>query len=143
MTSQDKNTLFNYFPTKLKQQLANKEIKSDKKVVLNSVKSNKKSKIILGSKLLDNSKNLVSNINKKQEVKEFAFEKSKKLPLNTKQQVLSAIVSFWKVKNVDKNEKQKGFEKILKKSHFFNICTMVFKKECEKKDLFSQNSKTQ
>lgn len=145
MNNQPTNKLFDYFPKELKKVVVEKFIEDSKKKRLDEKVSTEKvikTSPTSKSPQTKSKGNTSSNIKTRtREVKEFAFDKHKKLPLDTKQQVLSALVAFWKVKNIDKYEKLEGFQKILKKCEFFNICTMGFNKECENRGLFSQNLK--
>jgi hypothetical protein len=57
---------------------------------------------------------------------EFAFPRVKKLPLETKRNVLSAMTHFFNVKNVNSEDMGIAYKKIIKKAELFEICTMVF-----------------
>ena len=63
---------------------------------------------------------------KKEESKDFAFPRVKKLPLETKRNVLSAMTHLFNVKNIKPEEMELAYKKIIKKAELFEICTMVF-----------------
>lgn len=128
-----KTKLFEVFPLELQKVVVDKYIKDSKE---KHSKDKGKDKDKSFKKVLGSNSKIKKTI--KKEVKEYAFNKSKKLPLDTKNQVLSAIKFFWKVKNVDQYEKEEGFHKIVKKCEIFSICTMGFKKDCENNKLFRQ-----
>lgn len=83
--------------------------------------------------------------NKKREVNsiEFAFPRVKKLPLETKRNVLSAITHFFNVKNVNSGDMEEAYKKILKKAELFEICTMVFISKYESYLSSRESSNTQ
>ena len=62
---------------------------------------------------------------------EFAFDRAKKLPLETRRNVLSALNHFFNVKNVTKEEKEIAYKKVIKKAEFFKLCTMAISKQYE------------
>jgi hypothetical protein len=64
-------------------------------------------------------------------LKDFAFPRVKKLPLETKRNVLSAVTHFFNVKGITEVEKSEAFKKIIQKAQTFEICTIVFLKQYE------------
>lgn len=79
------------------------------------------------------------NFNKSIELKniDYAFLKQRKLPLESKRNILSAIEHFFNVKNTSIEDKVLAYQKILKKAEIYNICTIDFIEQC--KDLFDKN----
>lgn len=78
-----------------------------------------------------NKKKKVSNTNhyrntKKQSNVTYAFPKVKKLPLETKRNILSAMNHFENVKKVNNEDKKLAYKKIIKAAESFEICTMGF-----------------
>lgn len=63
--------------------------------------------------------------------KDFSFTRVKKLPLDSKRQVLSAINHFFNVKGVTDLELDEAYKKIIQKANFFEICTIAFSKQYE------------
>jgi hypothetical protein len=77
------------------------------------------------------SKNKQKNINRldkstKQPI-EFAYKRLRKLPLMSKNNVLSAFNYFDKVAGVSEEEQQEAFSKIIKAAESFELCTIEFK----------------
>jgi len=68
---------------------------------------------------------------KKANVPEFAFIIKKKLPLQSKRQVFSAIKDFFNIKNTSPEETSQAFKKILYKADVYQICTIAFSKRYE------------
>jgi len=58
--------------------------------------------------------------------KTYAFPKVRKLPLETRRNVLSAINHFDNVTKISEQDKQLAYEKIIKAAESFGICTMGF-----------------
>ena len=72
-------------------------------------------------------KNRKSNkINKLDQKRQYAFPKIKKLPLETKRNVLSALNHFDNVSKVSEEDKKTAYKKIIKAAESFEICTMGF-----------------
>jgi hypothetical protein len=96
--------LFDVFPDALKQQVAEHR--------MSQIKKRKK----------------YNDLRKKKPGREkvYAFRRVKKLPLETKRNVLSAMTHFANVKNVSEAEKVSAFKKIIKSAKRFEICTMGF-----------------
>lgn len=67
---------------------------------------------------------------KKPENLEYAFPRLKKLPLETKRNVQSAMTHFPNVKGGTEEEKTEAVKKIIKKAEEYQLCTMVFSKQC-------------
>jgi len=62
---------------------------------------------------------------------EYTFPRVKKLPLETKRQVLSALNHFYNVKGVNKEEIEVGSKKVIQRAKIFEICTIAFLKQFE------------
>lgn len=62
---------------------------------------------------------------------EYAFPRLKKLPLNSKRNLISAINHFFNVKGTTLPEKREAYKKILNKAKVFEICTMGFIEQCK------------
>lgn len=110
--------LFEVFPDQLKQQVVEARIEKSKK----------------------RSKNKTLNSKRKNSGKLYAFSRIKKLPLESKRNVLSALNHFWNVKNVTDPERAQAFKKIVKYAKQFEICTMGFR---EKYEAYSSNTDSQ
>jgi len=106
--------LFESFPQELKDKVQDKDLKakpsSTEEKVSNYKKLNKK-KIKIA--------------------KEYAFTNLKKLPLDGKRQVLSAMEHLLKVKKVSEQEIEEAYKKILKVAESYEICTMGFNSKFE------------
>jgi hypothetical protein len=61
--------------------------------------------------------------------KEFAFPRLKKLPLDSKRNILSALNHFFNVKGPTEQERAEAFKKVLNKAEEYQICTMGFNKQ--------------
>ena len=60
-----------------------------------------------------------------------AFQRVRKLPLESIRNVQSAMTHLLNVKGVTKEEIAEAYKKIIEKAEEFKICTMGFKKEYE------------
>jgi hypothetical protein len=75
-------------------------------------------------------KKLSKSYKKSSETKQlvtYAYPKVKKLPLETKRNVLSAMTHFDNVKGTTEQDKAAAYKKIIEVARYFEICTMGFK----------------
>lgn len=98
--------MFDIFPQELKERVVESRLEKIKQTRLTSLKG-------------------------KDNLKDFAFPRVRKLPLETKRNVLSAITHFLNVKGVNPDEISEAFKKIIQKAKTFEICTIVFVKQYE------------
>jgi len=99
--------LFEVFPDELKSRFVEQQINSNKRKKSKSQSHNKP----------------------KQAVKDYAYPKLKKLPLETRRNILSAISHFDKVRGATDADKVIAFKKIIQKAKKMEICTMGFYKQ--------------
>lgn len=100
------NKLFDYFPQNLKESVVEYRISTTKAI---------------------NRKNTVTPT----VTTDFAFPKVKKLPLESKKNILSAITHFFNVKGVSTEDRASAYKKIIQKAGIYEICTIVFVKQYE------------
>lgn len=82
---------------------------------------------------------LTKTVQKPQKI-EYAFDSIKKLPINSKDQVKSAIQAFFTIKVNNNQEVETAFKKIIAKANIFNICTIIFNKQYHE-NFLNKNSK--
>ncbi|RKZ85452.1 MAG: hypothetical protein DRQ39_07130 [Gammaproteobacteria bacterium] len=112
--------LFDQFPLELKQE------------VVEYRRSNKSNSPEHKTRSGKNSNNNSKLKKKKDELKvEFAFPKSKKLPLSSERQVKSAINDLDKVKGHTDEETLQAYKKIINAANRYSICTMVLDSKFE------------
>jgi len=109
--------LLDSFPTELKKQVS-KNSPSNRKYN----KNKKKIKYSKQHKVQVSNKNTSTEGINKPTV--YAFDTIKKLPLNTKRQISSAMAQLFNVKGTSFEDKEKAYKKIITLSKEFGICTM-------------------
>jgi len=72
--------------------------------------------------------------------KRYAFEKIKKLPLESERNVISAMNHFANVKGASEEERAQAYEKIIKVAELFKICTMGFREKYSQHSLSTNES---
>lgn len=64
-------------------------------------------------------------------LKNYAFQRIKKLPLENQRNVLSALTHFFNVKGVTLEDRQEAYKKVILKAEQYEICTMGFIEQFE------------
>jgi formylmethanofuran dehydrogenase subunit E len=105
--------LFDSFPKELKEEVVKYRLEHNKSK--NSKRNSKKTKKVAS-----------------EPAKEYAYEGVKKLPLDTKRQVQSAMDQLLNVRKVSHTQIEQAHKKISKCAESYGLCTIVFNSKFER-----------